>query len=102
MGTDPAGLINEICRMGHCRVVAHLEKIPELRELDPENCSVNWDMVLTMDRGVDAIRDVFIFVEDDSETSISTFMDVSELSKTPRTKSWARSSWNGATFRKTI
>jgi two-component system chemotaxis sensor kinase CheA len=36
-------------------------------ELDPERCYVCWEMVLATGGGRDAIRDVFIFVEDSCE-----------------------------------
>ncbi len=64
-------LISELMELGECRVVAHPDKIPFLEELDSEKCYVNWDVILTTDRGENAIRDVFIFVEDDCELTVT-------------------------------
>jgi len=44
--------------------------VPPLRELDPERCYVVWEMVPATSAGRDAIRDVFIFVEDNCELTI--------------------------------
>ena len=63
-GTNPMGLLNELAELGHCRAVAHTRTIPGIEELDPESCYLAWDIVLTTRKDADAIRDVFIFVED--------------------------------------
>jgi two-component system chemotaxis sensor kinase CheA len=57
--------------MGPCRTFAHLENVPALEELDPEQCHTWWDIVLTMSQGEEAIRDVFLFVEDDCDLQIT-------------------------------
>ncbi len=69
-GTRPDTLLVELAELGHCRVVAQTEAIPPLEEIEPESCYVFWDFILTTDQGENAIRDVFIFVEDDTELSI--------------------------------
>jgi len=69
-GTNPLSLLNELRQLGSARVVAQYDDIPPLDQLDPEVCYLYWDIILTSSRGEDAIRDVFIFVEDDSELSI--------------------------------
>ena len=69
-GTNPISLINELRELGTAHVVAQFEDIPALDELVPENCHIYWDVILTTTRGEDAIKDVFIFVEDDCELKI--------------------------------
>ena len=69
-GTNPAALLEELCEMGEHHVIMHTKEIPELSELDPEQCLVWWDVILTTARSEDEIRDVFIFVEEDSELTI--------------------------------
>jgi two-component system chemotaxis sensor kinase CheA len=69
-GTNPISLINELRDLGTAHVVAQFDEIPQLDELTPENCYIYWDMILTTSRGQDAIKDVFIFVEDDGEIKI--------------------------------
>lgn len=69
-GTDPKSLLDEVATLGPCRVVAQLGEVPELDALDPEQCYVYWDIILSTDRGIDAIRDVFIFVQDTSDVRV--------------------------------
>lgn len=69
-GTNPVPLFKEIAQLGSCSIVAQLEQIPDLQNCDPEQCYTYWDIVLTTDQGVDAIKDVFIFVEDIAEIDI--------------------------------
>jgi len=69
-GTNPISLINELRSLGTAHVVAQFDEIPLLDELAGENCYIYWDIILTTSRGEDAIRDVFIFVEDDCDIRI--------------------------------
>ncbi|TGU70617.1 chemotaxis protein CheA [Geomonas terrae] len=69
-GTNPLTLIAELKELGACTVVAQTAGFPCLEEMNPESCYVYWDVILTTDQGENAIRDVFIFVEDDCELKI--------------------------------
>lgn len=69
-GANPVALLNELRGMGECTVVAETDAIPLLDELDPESCYTHFDLLLNTRRKADAVKDVFIFVEDDSELSI--------------------------------
>jgi len=77
-GANPVALINELRQLGECHVVAHLDAIPLLNEINSEFCYIYWDVILTTARGSDAIRDVFIFVEDDCELQIDLVDDGSD------------------------
>ena len=74
-GTNPLHLLSELMEMGVCTVLANPEKIPYLEECDPEVCYMSWEILLTTDRDENAIRDIFIFVEDNCELSIETIFD---------------------------
>jgi two-component system chemotaxis sensor kinase CheA len=74
-GTDPLLLLKELRELGKCRIVAHLTDIPPLENMDPECCYTYWDIILSTSRGMNAIKDVFIFVEEDSELIISVVDD---------------------------
>jgi two-component system chemotaxis sensor kinase CheA len=74
-GTNPMGLLNELVEMGHSRVVAHTRSIPGLSDADPEVCYLSWDIILTTTKDADAIRDVFIFVEDHCSVRIDLVDD---------------------------
>ena len=69
-GTIIANLLDELSELGTCRVVAHRANILPLDQLEPEDCYVSWDAILTSSCGEDAIKDVFIFVEDECELSV--------------------------------
>jgi two-component system, chemotaxis family, sensor kinase CheA len=69
-GTDPALLLDELRGLGECTVVAHVEEVPRLQDADPESCYLAWDILLTTAGGIDAIKDVFAFVEDLSRIDI--------------------------------
>ncbi len=70
-GTNPVQLLNELRLLGPCKVVAQTEAVPYLEDVDPQACYTFWDVILTTDRGLDAIQDVFIFVKDSSELAVS-------------------------------
>ncbi len=69
-GTNPLLLLQELLSLGEGRVVAHTDGIPLLSDMDPELCHTYWDVILTTDKGVNSIRDVFIFVEDSVKLTI--------------------------------
>ena len=69
-GNNPLALIEELSGLGECLVTAHTDKLPDLDAFDPETSYLYWDILLTTDRGENAVRDVFIFIEDDCELVI--------------------------------
>ncbi len=69
-GTNPIPLLNELRMLGECEIIAHVHNIPLLNELESEGCYTYWDIILTTDKGENAINDVFIFVDDDCEITI--------------------------------
>ncbi|MBI9090442.1 MAG: chemotaxis protein CheA [Desulfobacterium sp.] len=74
-GTNPLLLLNELREFGECIVTAHTEDIPPLKELDPEACYIFWDIILSTSQGINAIKDVFIFVVDDCELTMDILDD---------------------------
>ncbi len=70
-GTDPVKLIDELRTLGACKVVAQTEAIPHLGTIDPHACNTYWDIILTTNRELNVIEDVFIFVKDTSYVKIS-------------------------------
>jgi two-component system, chemotaxis family, sensor kinase CheA len=78
-GSNPLHLIAELQDLGTCSVVAQTGALPALEEMEAELCYVLWDVVLTTDQGLNAIRDVFIFVEDDCVLTIDQIADYDEV-----------------------
>ncbi len=77
-GSNPIGLINELRGLGTCLVTAHFDQVPPLDTLVSEHCYLYWDIILTTSRGEEAIKDVFIFVEDDCRITIELIDDRKE------------------------
>lgn len=78
-GFNPLTLLQELCALGNAKVVAHTDFIPEIRDLDPEACYTYWDVILTTTKGINAIKDVFVFIEDDCELMIDAISEEYEL-----------------------
>ena len=74
-GAKPVSLLNELRELGEAHIVANLDDIPPLGDYVPDNCYTSWDIILTTTRDVNAVKDVFIFVEDDS------FLKIEPISK---------------------
>ncbi len=74
-GTNPVSLLDELRELGECEVVAHARHIPSLDEIDAERCYVLWDIILVTPSGVNALHDVFAFVEHESELTIERLRD---------------------------
>jgi two-component system chemotaxis sensor kinase CheA len=74
-GSNPLLLIQELRELGGLSVRASMAAVPPLAELQPDRCYLTWEMVLSTSSGADAIRDVFIFVEDGCELTIEPLPD---------------------------
>lgn len=74
-GSNPLALLAELRTLGRCEVVAHCGEVPRLEQLEPEACFLWWSVVLSTDQGLNAIRDVFIFVEGRCELRIDLIDD---------------------------
>jgi two-component system chemotaxis sensor kinase CheA len=69
-GADPLLLVRELGQLGQLTVHASMALLPPLENLEPERCYVSWDMELSTTAGEDALRDVFIFVEESCDLTI--------------------------------
>jgi two-component system chemotaxis sensor kinase CheA len=70
MGTNPLLLLDELRALGTARVIAHVENVPPLQELDPAALHVWWTVELLTPVPRAAIDDVFIFVMDEMQLDI--------------------------------
>ena len=70
-GTNPLLLLSELRALGQCTIIAQTDTLPKLQEMDPELCYTYWDIILTTSAGENAIRDVFIFVEDSCDLTVT-------------------------------
>jgi two-component system chemotaxis sensor kinase CheA len=71
-GVRPLPLLDELRELGACEVRALTDQVPPLAELQPAECRLAWEVVLTTAQPRSAIEDVFIFVIDDMKLDIET------------------------------
>jgi two-component system chemotaxis sensor kinase CheA len=69
-GTNPLLLLRELRGLGRLQVSLDMSAIPPLSEIEPDRCYLAWEMLLTTTAALEAIRDVFIFIEDDCELAV--------------------------------
>jgi two-component system chemotaxis sensor kinase CheA len=70
-GVDPSSLVAELSAFGTGRVTTHLEAVPDLDSIDPEQCYSWWEVEVLTGRGEEEIRNVFLFVEDDCDLIVT-------------------------------
>jgi two-component system chemotaxis sensor kinase CheA len=83
-GVNPALLLKDLLSLGACRITADVDAVPDLWEMDPEECYTSWDIIVSTPADINALKDVFIFVEDDCELKIETICESSSLEDLPR------------------
>lgn len=85
-GGNPVLLMRDLSALGSCEVIAHTDAVPPLEEIAPTECYLWWSATLHTMADQDAIRDVFMFVEDGSELEIKAREPVAdELQNVVRT-----------------
>lgn len=68
-GMRPDLLISELMSLGSVELLANIDAVPSLAELDPARSYLSWKIVLETERPHSAVEAVFIFA-DDAELSI--------------------------------
>ena len=84
-GTNPLPLLDELRDLGTCAITPRLDDLPGLAELAPTECYIFWDVELEGEIAREDIEDVFIFVIDDMELTI-TPIDAPEAALAPVSK----------------
>jgi two-component system chemotaxis sensor kinase CheA len=77
-GLNPLLMLDELRGLGHCTVTPLVEHIPDLEELDPADCHLGWEVVLTSTASRSAIDEVFMFMDDAAELSVERLDDESD------------------------
>ncbi len=79
-GTRPLYLLDELAESGRLKAFLHTENLPDFRRLSVENVYVSWDLLLVTNKDKNFIKDIFIFVEDDSHIKIEKVSEYDLLS----------------------
>ena len=76
-GSDPILLLKDLEELGDFNIIPHLGKLPDLKNLDPEDIHLWWSAKLVTTRPPEEIENILIFFQD--ERNEVTF----ELAETP-------------------
>ena len=66
-GNEPVRMFRELGTLGELTVTADLQGVPDLYQLDPEECHLSWKLDLRGYVPVNEIDDIFDWVEDDCD-----------------------------------
>ncbi len=78
-GAKPLLMFNELKGLGKCTIAVNLDDVPLLEKLSPETCYMKWDIILTANIDINAVKDIFIFVEDYCDISVEIIKYCSDI-----------------------
>ncbi|HQU71512.1 MAG TPA: chemotaxis protein CheA [Calditrichia bacterium] len=70
-GTNPLHLLEDLQSLGEMKAFTRAGKLPALDKMNGEQCYLTWDILLDTANTENSVRDVFIFVEDECDLSIT-------------------------------
>ena len=70
-GNEPLRMFRELAEMGDLNVQADVSKVPDLNLLNPEECHLIWDLYLSTTKPKTEIEEIFEWVVDESDITIS-------------------------------
>jgi two-component system chemotaxis sensor kinase CheA len=69
-GVNPLGVLDELRDLGESDVTTDPQAVPLLDELDPECCYLKWKITIRTDADLERLRDVFLFLTEDSAVRV--------------------------------
>jgi two-component system chemotaxis sensor kinase CheA len=69
-GVNPLGVLDELRELGESTLHTDTGAVPALDKLDPERCYLTWTVHLRSDTDPERLRDVFLFVAEDSTVEV--------------------------------
>ena len=70
-GNDPVRMFRELNELGQLSINVNIQDVPNLDELDPEECNISWELKLVTETDEKSIREIFSWVEDDAAIEIA-------------------------------
>lgn len=70
-GNEPLRMFRELAELGELDVKANFDRLPDLTGLSPEECYLSWDLYLTTVKPQSDIEEIFEWVVDESDITIS-------------------------------
>lgn len=74
-GTNPLFLLDELANLGKSIIIPYLNEVPDIKNIQPENCYTHWEVILSTSEQLSAIHDIFIFVEGNCTLDIHKLSD---------------------------
>mgnify|MGYP006288140951 FL=1 len=78
-GTNPLFLLEDLSQLGTSLIVPNISKIPDFNSLDPAKTYTSWNILLSTNAGINAVIDVFIFVDDEAKIETHKISDYNLL-----------------------
>ena len=78
-GNDPVRMLRELATLGKIKTTADATELPPLESLVPDNCYLSWTIELLTTCEIDDVEEVFEWVEDECELSITPIMEDSKV-----------------------
>ncbi|MBL3658600.1 chemotaxis protein CheA [Fulvivirga sediminis] len=69
-GTNPLYLIDDLSALGKCLVLPSLTSLPVLKEVEPDKCYTQFEVLISTELPKEEIKDVFIFAEDQCDLQV--------------------------------
>lgn len=76
-GNEPLLIIRELQRLGEVKATIDVSHVPDLLSIDHEDCFLSWNIDVTTEQEIDAIKEAFEFVEDECTLNIEEFGAIS-------------------------
>ena len=73
-GNDPVRMLRELATLGEIKTTLDASELPPLESLVADNCYVSWHIELMTSCKIDDVEEVFEWVEDECELSITPIM----------------------------
>lgn len=81
-GNEPLRMFRELATLGNLSVTADLQGLPDLYDLDPEECHLSWKLELEGNVSVNEIDDIFDWVEEDCDLAKQAILSSTESTST--------------------
>ncbi|MBE9468753.1 MAG: chemotaxis protein CheA [Bacteroidetes bacterium] len=75
-GSNPLFLVDDLYSLGDCKVFPHFDSVPDINDINASDCYVYWDIFIATNKGINAIIDVFIFIDDLSKIEIRKISEI--------------------------
>ncbi|PAJ73825.1 chemotaxis protein CheA [Pseudoalteromonas sp. NBT06-2] len=70
-GNEPLYLFNELADLGECSVSSDLTDIPDIHDIEPDECYIAWTFFVETHENDTKIKEIFEWVEDDATIKIT-------------------------------